>query len=250
MADYPVLARFLGEEDALNKQRRLLDQELQVARPPIPNFIGRPASVTGDTENNYERVGTIPAHSAYTATTALTNKTAYLFPIYLNKGDTITDITFACSSQGMSAPLFYAFALLAPALDASNLSILAYTEDGAVVPSDLPWYDTTWPADTPKTLRLTEDYEVQASGTYYLALGSRINTGVGGSTTVKLAGGSCPLGVFTTVNAPPLYAAGPVFNTYAQFIDPASWTSAVWTYYGYWALGFAGRWLESANSIT
>lgn len=244
MPDYPMLSRFLEQDDALNKQRRLLDTELQANSPPSPSYAGTSAALT-DTASSRDKLQLIHPWSATTSSTALTERLPYIFPVYLNKGDELTEITLVSGSQGMTDPDWYAFAILNPSFYFEP-EVLAITLDGGQVPADDPWYETAWYSEAPKTLRFTETFVVPASGYYPLVVCCEVVSG----TTPNLISAPCPVAVWTASSpAAPFYGAGLNINAYSQMANASEYVGGTWTYFGYWAYGTITREVPNANAV-
>ena len=131
----------------------------------------------------------------------VTDGVLHLTAIYLNKGTTVTSITYLTGTAGITTPANWWFALYN-----SSLSLLANSTDQTT---------TAWAANTVKTLNMITPYVVTASGVYYA--GIMINAtnpmpdirGMNGNSTVNalvlpIQTGNSTTGLTTT---PPATAA-------------------------------------------
>lgn len=89
---------------------------------------------------------------------ALVTQVMTSVPIYLQAGDTVTNLTFISGATAAGTPTNYWFALYGPG---ATPALLAQTADQTTA---------AWAADTAKTLALATAYKVLVSGVYYAAI--------------------------------------------------------------------------------
>jgi hypothetical protein len=89
---------------------------------------------------------------------ALTTQVMTSVPIYLQAGDTVTNLTFISGATAAGTPTNYWFALYS---NAATPALLGQTADQTT---------TAWAADTTKTLALAAPVKILVSGIYYAAV--------------------------------------------------------------------------------
>jgi hypothetical protein len=89
---------------------------------------------------------------------ALTTQVMTSVPIYLQAGDTVTNLTFVSGATAVNTPTNYWFALYGPG---ATPALLAQTADQT---------NAAWAADTAKTLALAAPVKITVSGVYYAAI--------------------------------------------------------------------------------
>ncbi len=89
---------------------------------------------------------------------ALTTQVMTAVALYLEAGDTVTNLTFMSGATAAGTPTNWWFALYSTA---ATPALLAQTADQT---------STAWAADTAKTLALAAPYAVTATGIYYAAV--------------------------------------------------------------------------------
>jgi hypothetical protein len=124
-----------------------------------PNTIYAPTVIA----TNYpEWMKIINAVAAFLAHVHLTTMTLRLVPIYLRKGQVVTNITFTSSDVAADTPLNWWFALFSPAK-----VLLSQTADQTT---------TAWGATTAKTLALAAAQTIAADGVYYVGICMKATT--------------------------------------------------------------------------
>jgi hypothetical protein len=89
---------------------------------------------------------------------ALTTEVMTSVATYLEKGDTVTNLTFVSATTAAGTPAHWWFALYS---NAATPALIAQTADQT---------DTAWAANTAKTVALSSPYTVTDTGIYYAAI--------------------------------------------------------------------------------
>src|SRR5512144_1348707 len=98
----------------------------------------------------------IPATNGNVA--ALTTQVMTSVALYLERGDTVTNLTFVSATTAAGTPTNWLFALYS---NAATPALIAQTADQT---------NTAWAANTAKTLALSTPYKIVNTGIYYAAI--------------------------------------------------------------------------------
>lgn len=114
------------------------------------NSAGRP-----DPEAVFHRAN-LPRVGLDDLTDALADAVMTSVPVYLNDGDTVTNLSFISGGTALGTPTNWWFAL--------------YSGAGALLSQTADQITTAWAADTVKTLPLATAQRISKSGIYYAAI--------------------------------------------------------------------------------
>lgn len=226
MPDYPLLPGFSGLDDQLNKQRRLLDQELRAPELMPHSYSGVRAQTTDQytswTEDVYENMPWQICDSSDLS--LLTTERPHMTPIFLRKGDELYGMSYISGATALSGTTYYAFSINEPIYPFRPIAV---TNNGAVSDPSI-YYSSAWTAETLKLIQFSEPFIVPQTGLFYASIAVK-------ATTVPTLVGRTTHGAVSAYGLPGMtgstYSTGLTPNTYAEYIDPDIWAAntTAWT---------------------